>query len=839
MPESIRAANERLRSGPWRGGFLAAFVLASLLNLCSAPVRAETRLGATLVGTMHRALATLREQEITALTLVLALLGFTLLTIVVVFRIRRSADRAEIDSRYEVASLRADVDRLKALLLSEPQVLVTWPAASEHPEIIGDTAMLVPAATRERVLAFGTWLEASAAQRMEQAVDTLRSDGRGFAMTVTSRTGRPVEAEGRVIAGRAILRLRDVSGIEQELLDLAARHDELLGDVEIMRSLLDTLSAPVWARDSAGRLIFVNSAYARAVEAENPTDAVARELELLDQSARMEVARARDTGATYVGRVPAVAAGLRRMFDVIDASSGAGSSGMAIDRTEAETLRGELVRMTEAHRRVLDQLATGVAVFNIDRKLTFYNAAFRSLFELDAGFLDQTPTDVAVLDILRGKRKLPEEQDFRQWKQQLYEAYRAVEPKEHMWHLPDGRTLRVVTTPNPEGGVTYLYDDVTEGLDLSRRYEALIKVQSETLDHLAEAVAVFGSDGRVRLHNPAFQRMWKLSHEALDQRPHVEAVTAWCQALHDDNSVWRNLCASVTAIDNREPITARIERRDGSVLDLTTMPLPDGATLVTFQDRTDTVNVERALRERNEALEAADSIKIDFVHHVSYELRSPLTNIIGFTNLLGDPAFGSLTQKQSEYLGYITASTNALLALTNNILDLATIDAGAMTLNLGDVDIRASMEAAAEGVQDRLVKNRITLDIRAPATIGSFTADERRLRQILFNLLSNAVGFSPAGEAVTLLAERHPDAVIFSVNDHGPGIPPETKDKVFDWFETDSMGSQHRGPGLGLSLVRSFVELHGGTVAIDSVSGKGTTLTCAFPVAQIAKQTAA
>ena len=267
MPESIRAANERLRSRSWRGGFLAAFVFASLLSLCSAPVRAETKLGATLVGTMHRALATLREQEITALTLVLALLGFTLLAIVVVFRIRRSADRAEIDARDEVASLRADVDRLKALLLSEPQVLVTWSAASEQPEIIGDTAMLVPAATRERVLAFGTWLEASAAQRMEQAVDTLRSNGRGFAMTGTSRTGRPVEAEGRVIAGRAILRLRDVSGIEQELLDLAARHDELLGDVEIMRSLLDTLSAPVWARDAAGLLIFVNSAYARAVEA--------------------------------------------------------------------------------------------------------------------------------------------------------------------------------------------------------------------------------------------------------------------------------------------------------------------------------------------------------------------------------------------------------------------------------------------------------------------------------------------------------------------------------------------------------------------------------------------
>jgi signal transduction histidine kinase len=791
------------------------------------------------MGALHRALTTLREQEITALTLVLALLGFALLTIIVLFRARRNADRAEIDARDDAAALRADVDRLKALLLSEPQVLVTWPAASEQPEIIGDTTMLAPGGTRERVLAFGTWLDASASRRIEEAVDTLRSEGRGFAMTVTSRSGRPVEAEGRVLAGRAILRLRDVSGIEQELLDLAARHDELLSDVEIMRSLLDTLSAPVWARDAAGQLIFVNSAYARAVEAENPTDAVARELELLDQSARTEVARARAGGDTYVGRLPAVAAGMRRVFDVIDASSGAGSAGMAIDRTETETLRAELTRMVDAHRRVLDQLATGVAIFNIDRKLTFYNAAFRSLFELDAGFLDQTPTDATVLDSLRDKRKLPEEQNFREWRQELYEAYRAVEPKEHTWHLPDGRTLRVITTPNPEGGVTYLYDDVTERLDMHRRYDALIKVQSETLDHLAEAVAVFGSDGRVRLHNPAFQRMWKLSHDALEQHPHIEAITAWCQALHDDNAIWRNLRAAVTAIDNREPIAARIDRRDGAVIELATVPLPDGATLVAFQDMTDTVNVERALRERNEALETADSIKIDFVHHVSYELRSPLTNIIGFANLLGDPAFGHLNPKQTDYLGYITASTNALLALINNILDLATIDAGAMTLNLTDVDIRASMEAAAEGVQDRLARNRITLDIRAPADIGSFVADERRLRQILFNLLSNAVGFSPSGGTVNLTAERRADAVVFTVIDRGPGIAPEAKDRVFEWFETDSRGSQHRGPGLGLSLVRSFVELHGGTVSIESAPNQGTTVTCVFPVQHTAKRTAA
>src|SRR5262249_3600156 len=158
-----------------------------------------------------------------------------------------------------------EIDRLKALLLSEPQVLVSWTAA-EQPQILGDINIVLPGGNPERVLAFGTWLDPTAAHRLEQAVDNLRGEGRGFALVFTSRSGRPIEAEGRAIGGRAVLRLRDVSGIEQELLDLAARHDQLLSDVETMKTLFDSLPAPVWARDKAGRLVFVNSAYARAVE---------------------------------------------------------------------------------------------------------------------------------------------------------------------------------------------------------------------------------------------------------------------------------------------------------------------------------------------------------------------------------------------------------------------------------------------------------------------------------------------------------------------------------------------------------------------------------------------
>jgi signal transduction histidine kinase len=822
MPDQIRAGGLAVVAGFFAPATSRAEDLAGL---------ADTALD--VLQHLPATVAALDRHELINLALILGVVLFGVVTSIMLVRSRGRAAATEAMLREELGMLRAEADRSNAMLRAEPQVLVSWAAADNEPDIIGDTAVVTNAALRQRVLAFGSWLEPDKAQAMERAVDALRAKGESFAMQLVTLAGHAVEADGRVIGGRAVLRLRDVTGIKRELAELNARHEKFMGEMESLRALLDALPSPVWARDLAGSLVFANAAFARAVEARDAADAIGRGLEILGRVPREEASRSRAAGKPFAARLPAVIAGNRRTLDVLDVPTRKGSAGIGIDATEAEAMRGEIKRLLDAHRRTLDQLPTAVATFGADQKLAFYNAAFRSLWDLDAGFLDQAPTDSALLDQLRAARKLPEEKDFREWKAALHEAYRATETREHVWHLPDGRTLRVVTTPNPQGGVTYLFEDTTERLELQRRYGALNRVQGETLDNLAEGVAVFGSDGRLRLHNSSFETMWRLNPAMLDEHPHIEAVIEQCRRLHSDGALWQKLRGAATAIDNRRALTERIERHDGMVIDLRTVPLPDGATLSTFQDITDTVNVERALIEKNEALETADKLKVDFVHHVSYELRSPLTNIIGFAHFLGEPAIGTLNAKQAEYLGYITASTNALLAIINDILDLATIDAGAMTLNLGVVDIRKTMNAAAEGIRDRLVKDSISLNIESMPDVGSFVADERRVRQVLFNLLANAVGFSPHGGMVTLACDRRDDAIVFTVTDEGPGIPPEMTDRVFDWFETHSHGSHHRGAGLGLSIVRSFVELHGGKVTLDSTVGRGTTVVCTFPLERV------
>jgi signal transduction histidine kinase len=838
MPEMIRATGGSLKARLRHNRFRIPAV-TGVLCLLPGGAAAQDAAGWPFNSPYLAALARLEQHEIAALALILGALFFAVFTAILLVRTRARAATDETAGRDKIAALKSQVDQLTGLLLSEPHVLVSWAAASDEPHILGETAGITGDARPANVLAFGAWLNVDDARAMVHAVDRLRAQGEGFSRSLTTAAGRQVEAEGRAIAGRAVMKLRDVSGVERKLTEIKAAHEALKTEADALKVLIEALPSPVWVRDAAGTLAFVNAAYARAVGAADGASAMAQDIDLMDSAMHTELERAASARDGAAVRLPVVVAGERRSLDVTEVATARGRAGIGIDATEAETLRRELVRLAEAHRRTLDQLATGVATFGVDHKLAFTNTAYRSLWDLDADFLDQRPTDSEVLDRLRDERKLPDQRDFRQWKTQLHEAYRANEVQAHVWHLPDGRTLRVVATPHPEGGVTYLFDDATERLDLERRFDALINVQGETLDNLAEALAVFGSDGRIRLFNPAFTTMWRIDQLDLLEHPHIEAVIELCRPLHGEDATWQKLRTAVTALDRRDPVALRIERNDGGVADCSTVPLPDGGTLVAFQDVTDSVNVERALRERNEALEAADEMKIKFVRHVSYELRSPLTNIIGFAGLLSEPGIGLLNARQREYLGHITNSTDALLALINNILDLATIDARAMSLDLGAVDIRKTMAAAAEGIQDRLVKDGIALDIRAGADIGSFVADERRVRQVLFNLLSNAVGFSPAGETVTLTAERTGDAIVFSVTDRGPGIPPDMQNRVFEWFETHTTGSRHRGAGLGLSLVRSFVELHGGRVDIDSAIGRGTTVVCRFPLAQAARRTAA
>jgi signal transduction histidine kinase len=764
-----------------------------------------------------------------------ALLGAVIFALLATIQLIRARDRAEAENsrlHLRVGELKAIADRAEALVDEEDQRLVAWGAPGEAPVVAGTLPPAVGApAQRSDFLAFGRWLKPDSATRLDRLIANLREKGEQFQQIVASANGRMIEVRGRTVGGSAVARFRDLTGERLARAEIEARHDMLAAEVETTRAMLASAPMPIWLRDELGALVWVNQAYAAAVEAKDDAAAVAHGLELLDTDARRMIASAHTASPVFAKRLSAIVAGTRRIFDVADIRSEGGSAGIAVDVTEVEAAQAALRREVEFNARTLDQLQTAVAIFGPDHRLRSYNAAYRALFDLDPTFLDSNPDETAVLDRLRAARKLPEQADFRSWRADLFSAYRSSEAREQWWHMPDGQTLRVIANPHPQGGATWIYENVTERLDLESRYNALVSVQGETLDHLAEGVAVFGSDGRLRLYNPAFRLIWSLDPALLAVRPHVSDIVAACRRPGDDEAMWRRFTACVAGLEEtRASIAGRMARPDGRAIDYATVPLPDGQTMVTFVDVTDSIKVERALRERNEALEAADTLKNAFIHHVSYELRSPLTNIMGFAQLLSDARVGALNDRQREYTGYIMASSETLLAIVNDILDLSSIDAGIMDLDLGEVDVTDAVSAAIDSLTERLhdIHVRIAADISPD--IGRIVADEKRLRQIVYNLLSNAVLFSPENTIVRLSARRDGDIVEITVTDRGVGIPTAFLNSVFDRFAAMPRGAARGGAGLGLAIVKSFVGLHGGTVEISSEEGKGTVARVRLPI---------
>jgi signal transduction histidine kinase len=522
--------------------------------------------------------------------------------------------------------------------------------------------------------------------------------------------------------------------------------------------------------------------------------------------------------------------GERKAHDVIVVGLDDAVVGAAIDVAAIETARGQLDREVAAFDRTLDKVASAVAIFGPDQRLAFFNGAYARLWQLDRTWLASSPTDGEILDRLRELSRLPAIVDYRVWKRRWVGVGQGGTPVEDWWHLPDGRMVHVIAEQRPDGGVTCLYDDATERLALESRFRTLIDVQKETLDSLKEGVALFGPDGRLKLFNSAFAGIWKLSRSALDEGPHIDKIVHQARVLFDDDRTWRTLSSLVTSFaDEREALDGEMVRADGSVIDFATAPLPDGATLITFSDVTATRHYERALVERNEALIAADRLKNQFISHVSYELRTPLTNIIGFGELLADPRTGPLIEKQRDYLNDISTSSRTLLAVIDDILDLATIDAGALELKLAPAGIRGIIEASVLGVRELAAREGIEVKVDIAPDIRDFIADEARVRQVLFNLLSNAIGFSARGQTVTLTCRRDDGMINFSVEDQGAGIPAEQQPRVFERFVSRTQGSKHRGAGLGLSIVKSLVELHGGDAKLASQPGHGTLVTVRFP----------
>ena len=593
--------------------------------------------------------------------------------------------------------------------------------------------------------------------------------------------------------------------------------------------LLDALPEPAWVCSANGGLIWANHAWLEATEAVSLEDAITRKL-VFDRAVAGLVTDAASSGDAREILRWAPVKGQRRAFRITAQPLEGGDIGVwAADVTEAEDSREALKRHVEAHDETLNHLGDAVAIFSAAKRLMFHNTAFAQLWGLEPAWLADGPSHAEVLDRLRQRRRLPETADYSRFKSGELAWYETLGPApDDLWTLPDGRTLRVVRQPHPLGGLLLLFSDITGELRLKAQYNALIQVQQATLDKLNDAVAVFGSDGRLRLHNEAFARFWNVTPGAVEAASDFDGVVELCVPRLHDQQFWRELKGRVTDPDPRARIAISGETKtsDDRIVAYQSRPLPDGATLVAFADITDTRRLERAVADRSAALAEAERLKRDFVGNVSYELRTPLTTILGYSELL-DRAGDGLHERARGHVAAVRSAASQLARSIDDVLDIAQIDAEEMALDLSDLEVEGLLRTAAERWARRAAELGVRLEVAVDGQVGHIRADLRRLGQILDHLVENALGQTPPGGVVTLDARRALGEIQLQVSDTGRGIPFHVQAHIFDRF----VGRDRGGPGLGLALVKALIELHGGWVALQSEPGAGATFTCHMPEA--------
>jgi PAS domain S-box-containing protein len=357
----------------------------------------------------------------------------------------------------------------------------------------------------------------------------------------------------------------------------------------------------------------------------------------------------------------------------------------------------------------------------------------------------------------------------------------------------------------------------------------------------ADAIFTTDIDGRLTYYSPGAEDLLGYqAQEVLGRR----GAAVYRGGFAEARSIMQRLRAE-GRIKNYE---TAIQAKDGHWVEvsssLSLLRNATGAvvgTLAICKDITERKHAEAALRasearyrQAKDAAELANRAKSEFLANMSHELRTPLNAIIGFSEVLLEKMCGDLNARQEEYLHDILSSGNSLLSLINDILDLTRIEAGTQELLLSECDLPQLLEGSLGLIKERALAHNLTLSLEVDQALGTLCIDPRKVKQILFHLLSNAVKFTPAGGTVGVKATRLAHAACIAVWDTGIGIAAEEQQRIFEAFQQVGQGftGKTEGTGLGLTLTRKFVELHGGTIWVKSTAGGGSTFTFTLPLSR-------
>ncbi|WP_435417804.1 PAS-domain containing protein [Parerythrobacter aurantius] len=635
--------------------------------------------------------------------------------------------------------------------------------------------------------------------------------------------------------GAALVWVFDFSDSASELGRMREESARAKGDFAALVGLIEAAPMPMWFRGTDTRLRLVNGAYVAAVAAKDAETVVAQQIELVEAvdglSAAQVAGQAMQHNQPIERIVQATISGQRRALRVSDLPlAEEGVAGYAVDIQEVEEQARAHRAYAEAQRSMMDRLSVGVAQFDAERRLTFANQPLRRIMQINPGSGGEGILFERLLSEARDAGRTPQVRDFPAWRAERIEWFASGATTEEAWHLGDGTHLRIVAQPMPDGGLALIAEDRTEQLSLSATRDTLLRTRTAMLDSLFEALAVFAPDGHLQLWNRSFAGTWGVDQALLDKHPAIDLLLEEIAGNLARPKRIRVLAEVIRAatLDRKEQ-AGRVTLADGRTLEFAGIPLPDGNGLLTTLDVTANEQAETALRERNQALEQADSVKTRFLANMSYEFRTPLTSIGGFAELLQAGVAGELSDQGKEYVSAIIESVGRLTDQVENVLDLSQSEAGLLPIQKERLELLPFVTRVVREREQEIAGKGLSLDLRGGNNL-KVDADRRQLARAIGHLIDNAIVATDAGGKILVDLSKKPEGTRIVISDNGCGMSPEELNRAMEGLRQSADGTGlERRQGLGIPLARQLVEAHGGTLSMESRKKVGTAAMILLP----------
>jgi PAS domain-containing protein len=524
-----------------------------------------------MAGLAHRAT---QPGELAMASIVIAslLIGLFACVWALMERAHSAAARYVMDGN--LARARSEIRFREAVIQASPEAIVIMGSDLPSPlSYRGGSALLE------------SCLSGADSAQLAARLNGLIEGGTQFATTVRTARHPGVSVKGCVIGSRAAIFLRVEEGVPELDRDL--------------KFVLEAMPVPVWIRNRKLALTWANRAFVTATGSGTLENALKTDPRLI--RAERDLAGAVLEGNDVLNeRRYTVIEGRRRAFSVdLFRLPSTCVAGVALDVTESAQAEAELKLSTDAYADVLVRIDTAIAVFGADRKLAVFNKLFARMWDLPETWLESHPSLDDVFDRLRETRRLPEKRDFQAWKRDHLSLFDLDDGQvDETWHIAGGTSVRVKAYPYLLGGVYYVFEDISETLRINTTLHMLTQTQRATLDAIDDAMAVFGPDGRLKIHNSAFSDLWRFEETELSAEPHLSLLAALSASRIGHENVWGMVSAGVTSGEpSRYGKGGRVTRADGRILSVSLTRLPLGATLVVFEDLTDIERFDAVLRE--------------------------------------------------------------------------------------------------------------------------------------------------------------------------------------------------------------------------------------------------